>query len=642
MVRALQSLEFQVRDDWRKEARDRGLAPAPIRVRLTPSAVTVDDRREQSTGQPDVPGVSWLRTFNRLNPFDKGATGSRGQRDLHSLAAPIIDARTGGTVTIDEIGEEWRRDCRKRFVILGAPGSGKTSVLVNLLCDILSEPDRTAGDPVPVLVTVTGWDPNTPFPDWLEARLKQDYPHLAQRSHQERGRRNDPSLAAVLIATGKIIPLLDGLDEIADQDRQSRVIAELNKAAYDVPLALTCRTTEYRVAVNRGEFTHDAKEYELQPLDVRQAAAYLRGGERTPASADVAAGRWESVISELGRGGPLAEALSTPLMVYLARTAYEGTHARPSELIELPTRKAIEQRLAAAYLPAVYQRTTRHRQLHGRRLDDAMAAMQFFARHLRDQGTTDLAWWELHRAIHPARLKIIQNLWFVLIGGLMCGLVYVFWGEPVTGFAGVLAGIYTGVLAAALVFRGTSRTVETPRSFQFSQRGLIVALTLGLAFGLAVGFAVGPATGIIVGSVVGLGFGATGSLRTRSDLRNSTVGPRRTLRSDQIGVLIPDWLLIGILSGLAGGHALGFAVSFAFGFPGGFAYRLRGRFGTASGTLMHVSLWLRLTGSLPWGVRILPALEDAKRRHVLRQVGAVYQFRHLTIQEHLAQQPDHP
>jgi hypothetical protein len=42
---------------------------------------------------------------------------------------------------------------------------------------------------------------------------------------------------------------------------------------------------------------------------------------------------------------------------------------------------------------------------------------------------------------------------------------------------------------------------------------------------------------------------------------------------------------------------------------------------------------LPLTGRLPWGV--LAFLDDAYQRGVLRQAGAVYQFRHARLQHHL-------
>ena len=54
--------------------------------------------------------------------------------------------------------------------------------------------------------------------------------------------------------------------------------------------------------------------------------------------------------------GPLARALATPLMVYLARTVYAAPAADPAGLIDrsrLPTTAHIEAYLLDRYLPAV-------------------------------------------------------------------------------------------------------------------------------------------------------------------------------------------------------------------------------------------------------------------------------------------------
>ena len=47
-----------------------------------------------------------------------------------------------------------------------------------------------------------------------------------------------------------------------------------------------------------------------------------------------------------------------------------------------------------------------------------------------------------------------------------------------------------------------------------------------------------------------------------------------------------------------------------------------------------VRFWLCLRRQVPW--RVGTFLEDAHRRGALRQSGAVYQFRHVRIQHHLA------
>lgn len=53
--------------------------------------------------------------------------------------------------------------------------------------------------------------------------------------------------------------------------------------------------------------------------------------------------------------------------------------------------------------------------------------------------------------------------------------------------------------------------------------------------------------------------------------------------------------------------------------------------------LVFARLWLPLTGRLPWQPRRF--LDDAYDRGVLRQIGAVYQFRHARLRGHLANQP---
>jgi len=45
-------------------------------------------------------------------------------------------------------------------------------------------------------------------------------------------------------------------------------------------------------------------------------------------------------------------------------------------------------------------------------------------------------------------------------------------------------------------------------------------------------------------------------------------------------------------------------------------------------------VWLPLTGRLPW--TMVTFLDDAYHRGVLRQAGAVYQFRHARLQGHLS------
>jgi hypothetical protein len=116
------------------------------------------------------------------------------------------------------------------------------------------------------------------------------------------------------------------------------------------------------------------------------------------------------------------------------------------------------------------------------------------------------------------------------------------------------------------------------------------------------------------------------------------------------------WLLGGLVAGLAVGvvHGLtgepqfsavqvlvaGFALGVVggitgsprIGLQGGLAPRL---FEGATGLFFIARSWLVLRGRLPR--RLMAFLADAHaQRGVLRQVGAVYQFRHIELQRYLA------
>ena len=65
----------------------------------------------------------------------------------------------------------------------------------------------------------------------------------------------------------------------------------------------------------------------------------------------------------------------------------------------------------------------------------------------------------------------------------------------------------------------------------------------------------------------------------------------------------------------------------------GIAFYLVSFFSTASGRHMIASVWLWLQGRLP--LRSTEFLGDAHTRGALRQIGAIYQFRHARLQDRL-------
>ena len=90
-------------------------------------------------------------------------------------------------------------------------------------------------------------------------------------------------------------------------------------------------------------------------------------------------------------------------------------------------------------------------------------------------------------------------------------------------------------------------------------------------------------------------------------------------------------LAIGLVAGLVAGLAAGVASGAVGAVAGGWAASTNG---TVWLSYLRTKGWLALRRRLPW--KLMGFLADAHRRGVLRQAGAVYQFRHIELQHRLA------
>lgn len=93
------------------------------------------------------------------------------------------------------------------LLILGEPGSGKTSLLLELTRDLLERATHDTQHPIPVVFTLSVWaEQRKPLDAWLidELNARYDVPH---------------QVAQAWITNDQILPLLDGLDEVKAEHR---------------------------------------------------------------------------------------------------------------------------------------------------------------------------------------------------------------------------------------------------------------------------------------------------------------------------------------------------------------------------------------------------------------------------------------
>ena len=169
--------------------------------------------------------------------------------------------RLPSNTTITDIYD--REDIKGRLLILGAPGSGKTTTLLQLAQFLIKRAEKDANQPIPVLLNLSSWkDDKQSIKDWIVADLKLKY-----------GVRKD--IAQQWLENAVIIPLLDGLDELAAA-RQSLGVKKINQflqpSSWSSPLVVCSRSEEYQRAGTQLGLNGSIV---LQPLNREQIRNYV-------------------------------------------------------------------------------------------------------------------------------------------------------------------------------------------------------------------------------------------------------------------------------------------------------------------------------------------------------------------------------
>jgi NACHT domain len=621
LSQAADRLAEAVEAQWRTEAQSRRLNdPYPLPVSWRAADPALADPWEALT-RLATSGAGWRSS--RSSGLWATGPGDLGGRDNDLVH--LVD-----------------RVPTRRLVVLGGPGSGKTVLMIRLLLDLLSV--RAPDDPVPVLLPAAGWDPlHRSLYAWLSVNLSALYPALSAPAEPRAGAR---TLGEVLLETGRILPILDGLDEIPP-DLIGPAIRRINEASRPGdPLVVACRTRQYAELVyGSGDGpsggVRAAAVIELRPLSPAQVADYLRDSGAARAGAN----RWDPVLETLGTQAPVAQALTTPLMVGLASAVYNHPPGGrllgsrdPAELRSpaFRDRAAVESFLFDAFIPAAYS-TDSHSAWDARH---AQRWLTFLATDLENTiGGPDLAWWQLARAV-PGRVAglaagVVLGLMLGAAGGLALGLQWLAYGLAV----GLLPGLAIGF--------GLSRD-QLP-SYGVSWRPSR-ALSIGVALGttaLVSGTAIGGfKTGLLAAPLFALFPGLAAGLQGRRRDLGRAPSPAATLARDgrtaftiglvtAVAVGLPVGVMIGIGRGVWHGISLGPSLGITLGIVSGVAAGLAAVSNESAWLRWQLArCWLAATRRLPW--RLTAFLEDAASRGVLRRSGAVYQFRHVALQRRLA------
>ena len=208
---------------------------------------------------------------------------------------------------------------RRGLVILGDPGSGKTTHLKRLLLACLKTGPESLGLPagtIPVFL---------PLRDLED--LNAGVEAFITRTLDNRNLGMPDGFGKALLERGRLLLLFDGLDEVADPERRARVSDWIEDVARHRPNCLavvTCRFAGYAEAVRlSAEFL----ELHLRPLTPEQSDTFIRNWYRVvktsqapgPAALAEAAEEAERLIVRLRepdfRSARMAEMTRNPLLL---------------------------------------------------------------------------------------------------------------------------------------------------------------------------------------------------------------------------------------------------------------------------------------------------------------------------------------
>ncbi len=569
------------------------------------------------------------------------------------------------------------------LLILGKPGAGKTTLLLELARVLLERAEHDSHQRMPVIFSLSSWaEKCLPLSEWLVEELQIRYWTL-------------PNIGKAWVNTDQILPLLDGLDEVAEPARPNCVQAintycEQHQDKGPIPVVVCCRRKDYLALPTHVKLSHAIS---IRPFTSGQISDYLQS----------AGSQLEALRQALHTDRKLCVLARYPLMLSIFTLAYQrATRA------DLPTEGMREATLRQIFGTYVQRMLTHHRQKDLRQGTHKQFKhwLASLASHMQQQQQTEfyiermqpdwlpdnrsrrvyqivcglgvglLAWlisglgvglvidlsnlsiglyFGLSGLVDGLYIGLLLGLVFGLLAGLGVGLsreqrikkllpAQIFVNSPLVMrysiryglLSGLLSGLFAGLFRG--LFVGLPADLFAGRGYQpiFQGGGLLAGLGSGLVFGLVVGLL----AGLVVGLLVWLAFGFVGGLLGEQLSEHNLDRPNQG-----VWLALRNGLFVGLLSGLGFGLGFGLGVGLGFGLLAGllaglFTGLLTGLF-TGLGVggnafIQHFVLrwFLWRARSMPWN--LVPFLDEAAERLLLRKVGGGYIFVHRLLLDYFA------
>lgn len=193
------------------------------------------------------------------------------------------------------------QDSSGSLLILGNPGSGKTTIMLELCEQLIAgrQPDST--DPLPVVFNLSSWaEKREPLEKWLTEEMAQKY-NVSKR------------IGKAWIKKSQLTLLFDGLDEVRSDFRTAcvKAINSFRDEFASVPIVVCCRTDEY---LSLGVKLRFSRAVALNPLAIDEVNNWLYEMER----------EYEGIRFAINTSKHWSELAQSPLMLNIMLNIYRN------------------------------------------------------------------------------------------------------------------------------------------------------------------------------------------------------------------------------------------------------------------------------------------------------------------------------
>lgn len=602
------------------------------------SQLQLDERHRQVT-EPASLDVGWANASEEVNG------------DWHQILRDANADPLDLAGRYDEIAGVFCRIPSRRLVILGAAGSGKSVMSKKLARLLLDSDQRVPGEAVPIVLHLANWRPHKQsLRAWIAATLAKSSLVYGDTVRQAR------HTAEELVDLGLVLPVLDGFDEMPES-RRAKALQDLATAFGEAEgFVLVSRTDAYRDALSMtSKRLSSAAVIELQQLVGTDVVGYFTANNDDTENWAAIKPLLESENSDY-QPSPVRAALSTPLMVALARRVYETREEAPVELLnesQFPTSASIETFLLSEYLTVCYETPNGATGAEAASIwteKDAQRWLGFLAIHLYAIGRPSFLWTNLRYAVprfvlFPLALLVLSGIFLSAPGD---GPYDAFDGA---GIALLFTPFFARILRDEQIPESTGLRLsvhdrEGPVLRTFF-RNCMGGASLGAISGLAFGFAkhhylsrhwVVPDT--LLAATVGTAIFALASFEELFAEPTPVVPAPNfitSLRSGQATAFIRLVVYLAIV--FTSTSLISFIVHKHFITDRNYLFCLATLAVMATG-FSSWGMWLQarvglaIRGALPW--RLVAFMEDACNKGVMQHADTGYEFRHALLLEHLA------